>query len=67
MSTLRNYPQGWHTLFCPTKLANLSGVSTSASQKAFDLFMKCRYLDEKTGGRGLCFATGTPNASPYQH
>ena len=54
-------------LFCPTKLANLSGVSNSASQKAFDLFMKCRYLDEKTGGRGVVLATGTPNASPYQH
>ena len=50
-------------LFCPTKLANLSGVSNSASQKAFDLFMKCRYLDEKTGGRGVVLATGTPIAA----
>ena len=54
-------------LFTPTKLSNISGVSTSASQKAFDLFLKCRYLDEKTGGRGVVFATGTPYASPYQH
>ncbi len=54
-------------LFTPTKLSNISGVSTSASQKAFDLFLKCRYLDEKTGGRGVVFATGTPYATPYQH
>ncbi len=47
-------------LFCPTKLQNLSGVSTSASQKAMDLFLKCRYLDEETGGRGITLATGTP-------
>lgn len=54
-------------LFTPTKLNNISGISTSASQKALDLFMKCRYLDEKTGGKGVVFATGTPYASPYQH
>ena len=47
-------------LFTPTKLNNISGISTSASQKALDLFMKCRYLDEKTGGKGVVFATGTP-------
>lgn len=47
-------------LFTPTKLNNVSGVSHSASQKASDLYMKCRYLDEKTGGRGVTFATGTP-------
>lgn len=51
-------------LFTPTKLNNISGISTSASQKALDLFMKCRYLDEKTGGKGVVFATGTPNATP---
>ena len=54
-------------LFTPTKLNNIAGISTSASQKALDLFMKCRYLDEKTGGKGVVFATGTPYASPYQH
>lgn len=47
-------------LFTPTKLNNIAGISTSASQKALDLFMKCRYLDEKTGGKGVVFATGTP-------
>lgn len=47
-------------LFCQTKLNNISGISNSASQKALDLYMKCRYLDEKTGGKGVVFATGTP-------
>lgn len=47
-------------LFCPTKLQNVAGISNSASQKAQDLFMKVRYLDEKTGSRGTIFATGTP-------
>ncbi len=51
-------------LFTPTKLTNMAGISNSASQKALDLFLKCRYLDEKTGGRGTVFATGTPNATP---
>ena len=43
-----------------TKLQNIAGISNSASQKALDLFLKCRYLDEKTGGKGVVFATGTP-------
>ena len=60
MSTLRNVPQGWHTFFVATKLQNVAGISNSASQKALDLFLKCRYLDEKTGGKGCIFATGTP-------
>ena len=47
-------------LYTPTKLQNVSGISSSASQKALDLFMKCRYLDEKTGGKGVILATGTP-------
>lgn len=47
-----------------TKLTNVAGISSSASQKALDLFMKCRYLDEKTGSRGVIMATGTPNATP---
>ena len=47
-------------LFCATKLQNVAGISNSASQKALDLFQKCRYLDEITGSRGVTFATGTP-------
>lgn len=47
-------------LFTVTKLQNVSGISSSASQKSFDLFMKCQYLDEITGGKGIVFATGTP-------
>lgn len=47
-------------MFVATKLQNIAGISQSASQKALDLFLKCRYLDEKTGGRGTAFATGTP-------
>ena len=47
-----------------TKLTNVAGISSSASQKALDLFMKCRYLDEETGGRGVIMATGTPDATP---
>ena len=43
-----------------TKLTNVAGISSSASQKALDLFMKCRYLDEKNGSRGVIMATGTP-------
>ena len=53
-------------LFTPTKLQNVSGISSSASQKALDLFMKCQYLDEKTGGKGIVFATGTPIITGYQ-
>lgn len=47
-------------LFTPTKMQNVSGISSSASQKSLDLFMKCQYLDEKTGGKGVILATGTP-------
>ncbi len=48
------------SLFSATKLQNISGISSRASQRATDLFAKCRYLDEKTGGKGVVFATGTP-------
>ena len=51
-------------LFVSTKLQNVAGISNSASQKALDLFLKCRYLDEKTDGKGIIFATGTPIAAP---
>lgn len=47
-------------LFTATKLQGVSGISTSSSQKAMDLFLKCQYLDEKTGGKGIVMATGTP-------
>lgn len=47
-------------LFCTTKLQNVSGISSRASKRATELFAKCRYLDEKTGGKGVVFATGTP-------
>ncbi len=54
-------------LFTVTKLENVAGIGNTPSKKALDLYMKCRYLDEKTGNRGTILATGTPNASPYQH
>ena len=47
-------------LYCATKLQNVSGISSRASQRATELFAKCRYLDEKTGGKGVVVATGTP-------
>lgn len=47
-------------LYCATKLQNVSGISSRSSQRATELFAKCRYLDEKTGGKGVVFATGTP-------
>jgi N12 class adenine-specific DNA methylase len=47
-------------LFCVTKLTNVSGISSRASQRASDLYMKCRYLDEITNNNGVVFATGTP-------
>ena len=50
----------YKNLFVVTKMRNVAGVGQSESQKASDLFMKCRYLDEITGGRGVVFATGTP-------
>ena len=59
---------GCCSLFLSTKMQNVSGISTSSDvQKTADLFMKTKYMDEITGGKGIVFATGTPNASPYQH
>ena len=43
-----------------TKMRNVGGIAQTEAQKSSDLFMKCRYLDELTGGRGTVFATGTP-------
>lgn len=53
-------------LFLYTKMRNVAGVQQTEAQKSTDLYMKCQYLDELTGGRGIVFATGTPNATPYQ-
>ena len=47
-------------LFLYTKMRNVGGITQTEAQKSSDLFMKCRYLDEITGGRGIVFATGTP-------
>ena len=47
-------------LFLATKMRNVAGLSTSDAQKSSDMFAKCRYMDELTGGRGVVFATGTP-------
>ena len=47
-------------LFLATKMRNVGGIAQTEAQKSSDLFMKCRYLDEITGGRGMIFATGTP-------
>ena len=46
--------------FLATKMRNVGGIAQTEAQKSSDLFMKCRYLDEITGGRGTVFATGTP-------
>ena len=52
--------QNYKNLFLYTKMRNVAGLSTSEAQKSSDMFGKCRYLDEITGGRGVIFATGTP-------
>jgi N12 class adenine-specific DNA methylase len=51
---------GFKNLFLYTKMRNVAGLAQTEAQKTSDLFMKCRYLDELTGGRGVVFATGTP-------
>lgn len=50
----------YKNLFLYTKMRNVGGIAQTEAQKSSDLFMKCRYLDEITGGRGTVFATGTP-------
>ena len=50
----------YKNLFLYTKMRNVGGIAQTEAQKSSDLFMKCRYLDEITGGRGVVFATGTP-------
>ena len=50
----------YKNLFLYTKMQNVAGISTTDAQKSSDMYMKCQYMDEKTGGRGVVFATGTP-------
>ena len=53
----------YKNLYLYTKMRNVGGIAQTEAQKSSDLFMKCRYLDEVTGGRGVVFATGTPIAN----
>ena len=57
---LKSKADNYKNLFLYTKMRNVAGLSTSEAQKSSDMFGKCRYLDEITGGRGVIFATGTP-------
>ena len=50
----------YKNLFLHTKMRNVAGISQTEAQKSTDMFGKCRYLDELTGGKGVTFATGTP-------
>lgn len=50
----------YKNLFLYTKMRNVAGLSTTDAQKSSDMLMKCRYMDEITGGKGIVFATGTP-------
>ncbi len=52
--------QAYKNLYFHTKMRNVAGLSTSESQRSSDMYMKCRYMDEITGGRGIIFASGTP-------
>ena len=50
----------YKNLFLYTKMRNVAGLAQTEAQKSSDMFMKCQYLDEITGGKGVVFATGTP-------
>ena len=52
--------QEFKNLYCFTKMSNVAGISTTDAQKSSDMYAKCQYMDELTGGRGITFATGTP-------
>ena len=54
----------YKNLYLFTKMRNVGGIAQTEAQKSSDLFMKCRYLDEITGNRGVIFATGTPVSNP---
>ena len=51
---------GYKNLYLITKMRNVGGVTQTEAQKSSDMYMKCRYLDEVTGGKGVIFSTGTP-------
>ena len=51
---------GYKNLYLTTKMRNVGGVAQTEAQKSSDMYMKCRYLDEITGGKGVIFSTGTP-------
>lgn len=51
---------GYKNLALTTKMRNVAGISTTGANKSYDMFAKCRYIDELTGGKGITFATGTP-------
>ena len=55
-----NEAHSFKNLFLYTKMRNVAGLSQTESQKSSDMFLKCRYMDEITGGKGIVFATGTP-------
>jgi N12 class adenine-specific DNA methylase len=52
-------------LYSHTKMSNVAGLQSTESQKATDLYLKCKYLDEQTGGEGIIFATATPVDTPH--
>ena len=51
---------GCKNLYLTTKMRNVGGITQTEAQKSSDMYMKCRYLDEVTGGKGVIFSTGTP-------
>ena len=58
--------QNYKNLDTPTKMQNVAGLGSGGAGKSVQLLMKCRYLDEITGGKGICFASGTPIITGYQ-
>ena len=50
----------YKNLYLQTKMNNVAGIAQTEAQKSADMFMKCQYMDELTGGKGIIFATGTP-------
>lgn len=58
--------QAYKNLDTPTKMRNVSGIGSGGSGRSMQLLMKCKYLDELTGGKGTVFASGTPEYTPYQ-
>lgn len=56
--------QAYKNLDTPTKMRNVSGIGSGGSGRSMQLLMKCKYLDELTGGKGTVFASGTPAATP---